>query len=551
MIQRLHIRNYAIIDKVDINFSEKLNIITGETGAGKSIILGALGLIMGNRAEIRILKNQSKKCVIEAHFDILHYDLRTYFEEKDLDYDTELTIRREISPSGKSRAFINDTPVRLEILKELTAQLLDLHQQFDTLDVHSEDFQLAMIDAIAKNKKNLDAYQIIFKAYQDNKRQLQRLTNEHQKQTQEMDFIEFQLEELNSADFEQSEQGTLEQDLNILTNAEGIKLALNKSFQGLSEDDESIVSKLQDFSTEISTVSQYHPKLEKVLERFDGLILEIQDVSSEFGAIAEDTEYDDERIQIINDRLDLLYKLQKKHFVNSVEELLEIRDDLQSKVDNYSNSTGEMEKLEIIISKQDKELREKAGVLTQRRQGVIPFFQEEIHKMLTQLNMKHARLQIELKPSKNLVRTGSDMIAFMFAANKGSRLDYIRNVASGGEMSRLALCTKSLVADAITLPTLIFDEIDTGVSGDVALKMGHILRDLANRHQVISITHTPQIAARADHHYLVYKYVAGETTLSAVKLLEKKERINEIAVMLSGNPPSKAAMNNARELMDL
>lgn len=551
MIQRLYIRNYAIIDEVDINFSKQLNIITGETGAGKSIILGALGLIMGNRAETRVLKNQGKKCIIEAHFDILHYDLRNFFEEKDLDYDTELTIRREITPSGKSRAFVNDSPVKLGVLRNLSARLLDLHQQFDTLDIHSEDFQLEMIDAIARNKENLSTYRKLFKTYKKNKQELNRLIEQHQKSTQEMDFIVFQLEELASADFQEEEQKSLEEELNILTNAEGIKVALSKSFQMISEDEQAIVGQLQELSNEIANVAKFHPKLQKLLERYDGLVLELQDVAEEFEQIADSTEYDEERIQEVNERLDLLYRLQKKHFVNSIEELLAIQTDLQTKVDNYSNSTDTMERLEIIIDKQDKELREQAKFLSQSRQNVIPFFEEEIHKMLNQLNMKHAQLKIELTTSKELTSTGTDLIAFLFAANKGSRLDYIRNVASGGEMSRLALCTKSLVADAITLPTLIFDEIDTGVSGDVALKMGHILRDLANRHQVISITHTPQIAARANNHYLVYKYVEGETTISAVKLLEKKERINELAVMLSGNPPSKSALSNAKELIKL
>ena len=551
MIQRLYIRNYAIIDEVDISFSKQLNIITGETGAGKSIILGALGLIMGNRAETRVLKNQDKKCIIEAHFDILHYELRRFFEANDLDYDTELTIRREITPSGKSRAFVNDSPVKLGILRNLSARLLDLHQQFDTLDIHSEDFQLQMIDAIARNKAPLDIYKELFKTYRKNKQELNRLIEEHQKSTQEMDFVEFQLEELATADFEENEQESLEEELNILTNAEGIKVALSKSFQIISEDELAVIGQLQELSNEISNVAKFHPKLQKLLERYDGLVLELQDVAEEFESIAEDTEYDEERVQAVGERLDLLYRLQKKHFVNSIAELLQIQATLQAKIDNYSNSTDAMEKLEIIIDKQEKELRKQAKVLSKSRQDVIPFFEEEIHKMLAQLNMQHAVLKIELTTSEELTSTGTDLIAFLFAANKGSRLNYIRNVASGGEMSRLALCTKSLVADAITLPTLIFDEIDTGVSGDVALKMGHILRDLANRHQVISITHTPQIAARANHHYLVYKYVENDTTISTVKLLEKKERINELAVMLSGNPPSKSALDNARELIKL
>ena len=506
---------------------------------------------MGNRAETRVLKNDNKKCIIEAHFDILHYELRDFFSENDLDYDTELTIRREITPSGKSRAFINDSPSKLGILKKLSARLLDLHQQFDTLDIHSEDFQLQMIDAIARNKENLEIYKILFKSYQKNQRELNQLIETHQKNMQEMDFIEFQLNELASADFQKNEQESLEEELNILNNAEGIKVTLNKSFQIISEDELAIVGQLQELSNEISNVAKFHPKLQKALERYDGLVIELQDVSEEFGQIAEDTEYDEARIQEVNERLDLLYRLQKKHFVNSIDELLGIQTNLQEKVDNFSNSTEAMEKLEIVINKQEKELQEQAKILSQSRQNVIPFFEEEIHKMLTQLNMKHAQLKIEMSPSEELTSTGTDLIAFLFAANKGSRLDYIRNVASGGEMSRLALCTKSLVADAITLPTLIFDEIDTGVSGDVALKMGHILRDLANRHQVISITHTPQIASKANNHYLVYKYVEGETTTSTVKLLEKKERIHEIAVMLSGNPPSKSALSNAKELIKL
>jgi DNA repair protein RecN (Recombination protein N) len=312
-----------------------------------------------------------------------------------------------------------------------------------------------------------------------------------------------------------------------------------------------VIGQLQELSNEIANVAKFHPKLQKYLERYESIVIELQDIGEEFGSIAEDTEYNEERIQELSERLDLLYRLQKKHFVNSIEELLQIQETLQTKVDGFSNSTEKIEYLELLIDNQENELQELANALSQSRQAVVPFFEEEIHKMLAQLNMKHAQLKIELKSSEELTATGTDLIAFLFAANKGSRLDNIRNVASGGEISRLALCTKSLVADAITLPTLIFDEIDTGVSGDVALKMGHILRELANRHQVISITHTPQIAARANHHFLVYKFIDKDTTISSVKLLEEKERVNEIAVMLSGNPPSKSALDNAKELLKL
>jgi DNA repair protein RecN (Recombination protein N) len=551
MIQRLYIRNYAIIDEVDISFSKQLNIITGETGAGKSIILGALGLIMGNRAETRILKNQEKKCIIEGRFDIQHYDLKDFFEHYDLDYDILLTIRREITPSGKSRAFVNDSPVKLGILRKLTAQLLDLHQQFDSLDINSEGFQLEMIDAIAQNKDQLVTYKKLFKAYRKNQKELEQLIDLYQKQTQEMDFIEFQLDELVTANFEPDEQKSLEDELSVLTNAEGIKVALGKAFQVICEDEMAVIGQLQELSNEIANVAKFHPKLQKYLERYESIVIELQDIGEEFGSIAEDTEYNEERIQELSERLDLLYRLQKKHFVNSIEELLQIQETLQTKVDGFSNSTEKIEYLELLIDNQENELQELANALSQSRQAVVPFFEEEIHKMLAQLNMKHAQLKIELKSSEELTATGTDLIAFLFAANKGSRLDNIRNVASGGEISRLALCTKSLVADAITLPTLIFDEIDTGVSGDVALKMGHILRELANRHQVISITHTPQIAARANHHFLVYKFIDKDTTISSVKLLEEKERVNEIAVMLSGNPPSKSALDNAKELLKL
>lgn len=550
MIQRLYIRNYAIISEVVMHFSKNLNIITGETGAGKSIMLGALGLIMGNRADLKILKNNQKKCVVEGYFDILHYELRDFFEEEDLDYDTEVTVRREITPSGKSRAFINDTPVRLEILRRLAARLLDVHQQFDTLDIHNEDFQLQMLDALAGNKKTLTAYQTEFEKYMTNKRKLHRLKEATRKATQEKDFIEFQLEELAVAELRTDEQVELEQELETLSNAENIKRLLSAGFHLLSESEQAILSQLNELSNEISSIAQYHSTLKDLMERYDGLVIELQDIANEFEAIAEDTEYDGERIAATQERLDMMYRLQNKHQVSSNAELLEIQADLQAKVNSYADLSSQISKLERTIERQEKRLRKMGTQLSKKRKQVIPSFEKQLHQRLSLLSMQHARINIQMKELSAPTPSGFDSVTYLFAANKGSRMGLIKDAASGGELSRLTLCAKSLVADAIPLPTLVFDEIDAGVSGDVALKMGDILRDLANRHQVISITHTPQIAARADNHYFVYKKVAANQTFSNVRLLSLQERVTEIATMMSGSPPSNHALSSARELIE-
>ena len=550
MIKRLSIKNYAIIEEVEIKFSNNLTIITGETGAGKSIMLGALGLIMGNRADTKSLNNPHQKCIIEGFFDVLPYDLKGFFEEHDLDYDTEVVLRREITPSGKSRAFVNYSPVNLNTLRALGIKLLDVHRQFDTLDIQNEDFQLRMIDALANNKKTLSEYKKLYTTYHKNTRTLTKLQEKSEREAKEVDFLMFQLEELSKAELNAGEQSELENELATLTNAEAIKQTLVASYQNLSESEVSIISSLQEMSNQIAQIKDFHKELAKIYTRFDGLIYELEDIANEFNGIGEDTEFDQGRITELNERLDLIYRLQNKHKVSDIAELIQIQENLEAQTKGFSDLSEQIIALEKIIDEQEQELREIAKILSERRIKKVPFFEKKVHAMLSDLSMKYAQLKINLTLREELTPSGFDKVEFLFTANKGGRLDLIKNVASGGELSRLALCIKSLVAGAIPLPTIVFDEIDSGVSGDVAQRMATILKKLSTQHQVVSITHTPQIAAKADKHFFVYKKVVGSTTKSFVKLLNREERIQELAIMLSGNPPSEYAISNAIDLID-
>ncbi len=550
MITRLQIKNYAIIEKVDIDFSDNLTIITGETGAGKSILLGALGLIMGKRADTRVLYEAEKKCVVEAEFDIRKYKLKSFFEENDLFYDKDTTIRRELFPSGKSRAFINDTPVNLGLMKQLSGALIDLHQQFDTMDIHNVSFQLRMLDALANNSDLLDDYTELYTKYRTNVNRLNQLIAHQNDSTREMDFLKFQLDELHAAELIEGQQTELEDELNTLANAEGIKFALTKSYQQVSEDETSIISQLTELSNELSGFVDFNATLSKSYDRLINVREELQDLASEFENLNEDIEHDEARIIEVKERLDLMYKLQQKHNVQSLPELLAIQTDLENKMSMFGDNTAEITELEGKIAKQEEKLHKIANKLSEKRKAVIPDFEGKIHKMLTLLSMQHARLKIDVQTTEALTSSGTDEVNFLFAANQGSRFDLLKNVASGGELSRLTLCTKSLVASAIPLPTLIFDEIDSGVSGDVALKMGDILTRLAKKHQVVSITHSPQVAARANTHYHVKKKAKDGRTYTRVKELDKDERIFEIATMLSGSPPSESAKKNAADLVE-
>ena len=550
MLKRLHIRNYALIDEIDIHFSERLTIITGETGAGKSILLGALGLVMGERADSKVFYNDTEKCVVEATFDVSSYDLKSFFDEHELDYDSEVIIRREVSPAGKSRAFVNDTPVNNQVLQRLTEALVDLHQQFDTLDIHNVNFQLRMIDALAENAVLLKEYQTGYRRYASDRKKLAEYIAMSESGSKEMDFLRFQLEELQQAALTAGEQDAMESELAKLTGAEEIKMAYAAAFSHLVEGEQNLISQLQSIARSFQHTRKLSSDLSSLSERFDALIVDLQDIGRVCDRIAEKTEHDPERIMELQDRLNIIYKLQKKHGAGSVEELLEIQARLEDQTSGYTDLGEVIAKLEKEIAAQEAVLREKASVLSTRRKGVTEGFETRVHGMLEQLSMPHARLKVEINDTAQLTATGLDDVQFLFASNVGSRFLPIRDVASGGELSRLTLCTKSLVADAIPLPTLIFDEIDTGISGDVSLKMGHILKELSERHQVVSITHTPQIASRADAHYFVYKTVDGNRTITRIRLLNHDERIRSIAVMLSGNPPSESALATARELLN-
>ncbi len=549
MIRSLQIRNYAIIEELEMDFSKGLTIVTGETGAGKSILLGALGLIMGKRADIKSLYNLEDKCVVEARFDVSRYSLKGFFEENDLDYEDNMVIRREITPSGKSRAFVNDTPVTLNILQDLSSTLVDLHQQFENLDIHQVSFQLRLLDALAENKGRLADYQRRFFQYQANRRRLAELIRRNDSAAKELDFLNFQLEEFNAAQLRAGEQEELEEELSRLTNAEDIKRILAGAFQQLSESELSVIGQLEEIAQALKGISKFDQRLGKFYERFDSVLMELNDLSQEFEGVAEEAEYDPERIMEAQQRLDLIYRLENKHQANSVEELLQIQQGLQEQVDAIGDLSAEIAVLEKETARQEEELLGLAEELSRRRHAVVGGFENEVERMLAQLAMEHARIKAEFTRMEELGPTGFDEVNFLFAANLGSRMQLIKDVASGGELSRLTLVVKSLVASAIPLPTLIFDEIDTGISGDVALKMGNILRKLSNEHQVISITHSPQIASKADVHYFVYKRIKDVRTITEVRMLELEERIHAIATMLSQSPPSDSAIANARELL--
>jgi len=504
---------------------------------------------MGKRADTKSLFDEGKKCIIEASFDISDYDIKSFFDDNDIDYEAETLIRREITPSGKSRAFINDTPVTLKLLQVLSGNLVDLHQQFDTMDIHDVSFQLRMIDALAGNTLTLAAYQKLYKQYKSNQAKLAKLITQNQNAEKESDFLTFQLDELDKATLLETEQESLENGLSKLNNAETIKKKMSDAFMVLSESEQSIVSQLNTINISLNQIRQYHPDLESILTKFEGLTIELEEISKEFESVAESTEYNPERIVEMQERLDLIYKLQQKHQVTDIKGLLGIQEALQAQLNSFADLSNDIEKLEVLIDEEEKELQTIAKMLSQRRKGVVDKFQKKVHSLLGQLSMEHAKIKVEVLDSPTLLSSGGDIVEFLFAPNKGSKFLSIKDVASGGELSRLTLCIKSLVASSIPLPTLIFDEIDAGVSGDVALKMGNILRKLSNEHQVTVITHSPQVASKADVHYFIYKNNSGSRTYTNVRELIGEDRIKAIATMLSQSPPSDHAIANAKELL--
>jgi len=551
MIKKLLIQNYALIEALELEFPSGLTIITGETGAGKSILLGALGLIMGNRADSRSLFDENKKCVVEAYFSIEKYGLGSFFENNEIDYEDDLIIRRELTPAGKSRSFINDTPVNLKMLQDLSAELIDLHQQFDTSDIHDQNFQLKMVDALADNAHLLTKYRKEFREYAALKKQRDEIISMSQASQREIEFLNFQWDELDKANLQLGEEDSLEEELTRLTHAEDIKRILGVTFSQLEESETSILTQLSDIAQSLSQVRRFDDVVGRLYERLVTSQIELRELSRDIENRYDVIEYDPDRLKTVQERLDMLNRLLNKHQVVNIGELIEFRAKLASRLESFANRNMDIAAIEARISHLQNQLEQVAGVLNERRVAVIPSFEDKIHQRLSLLALENARLEVHCQSVEDLGPNGKDSVFFLFAANRGSRMLPIKDVASGGELSRLALVIKSLVASAIPLPTLIFDEIDAGISGDVALKMGNILRTLSNEHQVITITHSPQVAAKADTHYYVYKEEMPERTLTCVKSLDKEGRIFSIASMLSQNPPSAFAIENAKELLGL
>jgi len=551
MLDTLHIKNYALIDALEIQFDKGLNMITGETGAGKSIIMGALSLILGNRAEGKHFFDPSKKCVIEGEFNIGAYQLNGFFEQYDLDYADHTIIRREITPDGKSRAFVNDSPVNLVILKQLGEQLIDVHSQHATLQINTEEFQFLVVDSVADSFALKQSYKESYIAYKKAKRELEELKETVKKAAVELDYFQFQFDELDGAKLVPDEQGTLEQQQRQLENAEDIKRALNAASRLLENEDIAVLTQLKDAMSQIEGISSFLPEAADLAARVKSTLIELKDVAAELTSLEEDTHLDEGTLLEINERLSLLYSLQKKHHVDSVEELIQLRDDLEAKLLAINSSDEQLERLEAEVIEKLKVALHNAKALSSARGLVLDTIAGEIQNTLLNVGMPNAVLQIVLEPLKEgeMRESGIDTIQFLFSANKGQALQSIHRVASGGELSRVMLAIKSLVAKTSALPTIVFDEIDTGISGEVALRVGEVMENLAENMQVIAISHLPQIASKGAAHFKVYKEDKADRTISNIVRLDQTGRVKEIAQMLSGANPTDAALEHAELLL--
>lgn len=550
MLRKLTIQNYAIISELEIEFSAELNIITGETGAGKSILVGALSLVLGDRADTTVLQDKDKKCFVEAVFDTEGKQaIIDFVKENDLDGSEELVIRREIAPNGKSRAFVNDTPVNLAQLRSLRLELVDLHQQFDTLELNSTAFQQEVLDALAGNNELLKEYRKIFHSYQRSKKELETLHAQQTAANAALDYNRYLFDELDEAGFRENELEELDTELKLLNNAENVKLQLSGICYELKESEQPVVQQVRSLQNKLHGLDGYHTGIAELAKRLQSVQLELHDIADELDHINNSVHYSAERIQLVNDRISLGYKLQKKHGVNSTNELLRIQNDLQQKLNdilNIGEAIGQKEKETNEFLKQAEQL---AKTISSNRKKTTGPFMENVNALLAKVGMPNARFKAEAEPQQALTENGADKISFLFDANKSGRFEPVQKVASGGELSRLMLCVKSLVARKLQLPTLIFDEIDTGISGEAARQVGNIMKDLSASHQLISITHQPQIAARATAHYFVYKAINNDKIVTSIRLLSNDERITAIAQMLSGEKPTAAALQNAREMV--
>lgn len=550
MITSLSIKNFALIDQLTIDFTKGLSIITGETGAGKSIILGALGLVLGKRADLSSLKNTEEKCVIEAHFEISKYNLQDFFQDNDLDYETDTIIRREILPSGKSRAFINDSPVNLQELQELSLYLIDIHSQQQTQELSDEAVQFKIIDAIAENKSELLKYQEGLKKYKTEKALLTSLIKKQGESIKEQEYHTFLLEELLSAKLMDGEQEQLEEDFERLNNVETIKEAIDKSLAIANEEEIGVLHHLKEIKSTFQRITPFSTKYQELLERINSVIIEFDDICSELNQQAEVVLSDPEKLDYTNQKLQLIYTLQKKHQVKSVTELLEIQTELDQSLLSISNLDTEIEKIKAEITSQEEELDGLANVIHEKRLQSIPVLTSKMTQILENLGMPNVRFKIDLQLIPTYFANGKEELQFLFSANKGGDFGLLKKVASGGEMSRIMLAVKAILAQYSKLPTLIFDEIDTGVSGEIAIRMGEIMKQMSANMQVFAITHLPQIAAKGDSHFKVAKSTVGEVTNSELKLLTEEERVLEIAQMLSGTVVSESALNHAKALLN-
>ena len=550
MITSLYIENFALIEKLDINFSNGFSIITGETGAGKSILLGALGLVLGKRADLTSLKNKSEKCIVEANFSIGKYNLEPFFESNDLDYEQETIIRREILLSGKSRAFVNDSPVNLQQLQDLSFYLIDVHSQHQTLELSEEDYQFKIIDSIANNQELLIEFQSSLKKYRSKKSTLESKKNEFSAVIKEKDYNEFLFQELESANLKEGELEELEQQYQALSNVEFIKENLDKLLSIANEEEFGVLKNLKEFKAALQKNTDYSTEYKSLFERTNSILIEFDDIVKELNRESDLVFNDPEKLEATNQKLQMIYNLQKKHNVLTVEELIQIQTDLKSKVVSVSTLEEEIATLENSIKDFELQLNAVASKISQSRREAIPNLSEKLIDILNLLGMPSVRFKIEIIASDTYHNNGKDTLQFLFSANKGTDFGLLRKVASGGEMSRIMLAVKSILSQYSKLPTIIFDEIDTGVSGDIANKMGEIMRDMSKTMQVFAITHLPQIAAKGANHYKVFKTESGENTVSELKLLNSDERIIEIAEMLSGKDISDSAVNHAKALLN-
>ena len=549
MLKQLHISNYALIDELNVSFESGFNVITGETGAGKSILLGALGFSLGDRADTNVLFDKDKKCVVEAVFRLDDESLRPLFEANDLDFESECIFRRELNPQKKSRAFINDTPVALQTMKEIGSQLVDIHSQHDSLLLTDTDFQLRLLDNIAQNGDILTEYQTEYGTYNSLKRKLNDLKEMAMKNTAENDYLKFQLDELNKANLKESEYADIEQTLRVMENSEEIKTLLVTANGLLDDSENAILGQVNTLAYTLSQLKHLLPETESLNERIENLRVELKDIAYDLHRKEDDTQFDEEQLQSLQERYDLLSRLMMKHRINDFEELIILRDNLKEKVNAFENIDEAIAHAEKELKECEKRLSSLAKALHDKRCQAAKAFSEKVTALVQQLAMPFAQFQASVETQDNFGSKGNDAIRFLFSANKGIAVDDIRRVASGGELSRLMLSIKSTISSYNYIPTLIFDEIDTGVSGEVAAKIGGIMRQMGQSLQIISITHLPQVASQAEHHYFIYKDNDGARTQSHICVLSPEERVREIAKMLSNDKVTPEALRAAEVLL--